>query len=79
MRAAAGLDAPLVLVADDVPANVELLEVQLATLGFRTLSAVDGPSALAAATAHRPALAILDVAMPAGDLGCEDRVTGFEV
>ena len=79
MRATAGLDAPLVLVADDVPANVELLEVQLATLGFRTLSAVDGPSALAAATAHRPALAILDVAMPAGDLGCEDRVTGFEV
>ncbi len=79
MRAAAGPDAPLVLVADDVPANVELLQDQLETLGFRTLPAVDGPTALAAALAHRPALAILDVAMPAGDLGCEDRATGFEV
>ncbi len=79
MRAAASPDAPLVLVADDVPANVELLQDQLGTLGYRTIGAVDGPSALAAAAAHRPALAILDVAMPAGDLGCEDRSTGFEV
>ena len=79
MRAAASPDAPLVLVADDVPANVELLQDQLETLGYRTIGAVDGPSALAAAAAHRPSLAILDVAMPAGDLGCEDRSTGFEV
>ena len=79
MSVAAGPDAPLILVADDVPANVELLQDQLATLGFRTIAAADGPGALAAAAAHRPALAILDVAMPAGDLGCEDRATGFEV
>jgi len=32
--------APLVLVADDVPANVELLSDQLQLLGFRTLAAV---------------------------------------
>ena len=79
MSVAAGPDAPLILVADDVPANVELLQDQLATLGFRTIAAADGPGALAAAAAHRPALAILDVAMPAGELGCEDRATGFEV
>ncbi len=79
MSAALSLDAPLVLVADDVPANVELLQDQLATLGFRTVAAADGPAALAAAAEHRPVLAILDVAMPAGDLGCEDRATGFEV
>jgi signal transduction histidine kinase len=79
MSAAAGPDAPLILVADDVPANVELLQDQLTTLGFRTVGATDGPSALAAAATHRPVLAILDVAMPAGDLGCEDRATGFEV
>ena len=35
--------APLILVADDVPANVELLFDQLDTLGFRTVAAYDGP------------------------------------
>ena len=71
--------APLILVADDVPANVELLFDQLHTLGYRTIAAADGPSAIAAAFEHRPDLAILDVSMPAGDLGCDDRATGFEV
>ena len=72
-------DAPLILIADDVPANVELLIDQLHTLGYRTISAQDGPSALAATLEHRPELAILDVSMPAGDLGVDDRSTGFEV
>ena len=72
-------DAPLILIADDVPANVELLIDQLHTLGYRTISAQDGPSALAACFEHRPELAILDVSMPAGDLGVDDRSTGFEV
>jgi two-component system, sensor histidine kinase and response regulator len=71
--------APLILVADDVPANVELLFDQLHALGYRTVSAADGPSALNAAFAHHPELCILDVSMPAGDLGCDDRSTGFEV
>ena len=72
-------DAPLILVADDVPANVELLFDQLHVLGFRAIAASDGPSALAACFDHRPDLCILDVSMPAGDLGCDDRSTGFEV
>ena len=72
-------DAPLILIADDVPANVELLIDQLHTLGYRTVSAEDGPSALAACITHRPELVILDVSMPAGDLGVDDRSTGFEV
>jgi signal transduction histidine kinase len=72
-------DAPLILIADDVPANVELLIDQLHTLGYRTVTAQDGPSALAACFEHRPELAILDVSMPAGDLGVDDRATGFEV
>jgi signal transduction histidine kinase len=71
--------APLILVADDVPANVELLFDQLHALGYRTVSALDGPSALTAAFTHHPELCILDVSMPAGDLGCDDRSTGFEV
>lgn len=72
-------DAPLILVADDVPANVELLFDQLHVLGFRAIAAADGPSALTVCHEHRPDLCILDVSMPAGDLGVDDRATGFEV
>jgi signal transduction histidine kinase len=71
--------AALILIADDIPANVELLFDQLRSLGYRTVTAHDGPSALAACFAHRPELCILDVAMPAGDLGCADHSTGYEV
>jgi two-component system sensor histidine kinase/response regulator len=70
---------PLVLVADDVLANVELLFDQLHTLGYRTVAAHDGPSALAACFEHNPDLCILDVSMPAGNLGVDTRSTGFEV
>lgn len=72
-------NAPLILVADDVAANVELLFDQLHVLGFRAIAASDGPSALAACFEHRPDLAILDVSMPAGELGVDDRSAGFEV
>jgi len=72
-------NAPLILVADDVAANVELLFDQLHVLGFRAIAAADGPSALTACFEHRPDLAILDVSMPAGELGVDDRSTGFEV
>ena len=72
-------DAPLILVADDVPANVELLFDQLHVLGFRAIAAHDGPSALKACFDSKPDLCILDASMPAGDLGCDDRSTGFEV
>jgi signal transduction histidine kinase len=71
--------APLILVADDVPANVELLFDQLHALGYRTIAAEDGPSAVAACATHRPDLCILDVSMPAGSLDVDDRSTGFEV
>src|SRR5215218_871972 len=72
-------DAPLILVADDVPANVELLFDQLHVLGFRAVAAYDGPSALRVCAERSPHLCILDVSMPAGDLGVDDRSTGFEV
>ena len=71
--------APLILIADDVATNVELLFDQLQSLGFRTISATDGPSTIAMCVEQRPDLCILDVAMPAGDLGVEDRAAGFEV
>ena len=69
----------VILVADDIPANVELLLDQLSSLGYETITAVDGPSAVAAAFEHNPDLCILDVSMPAGDLNVDDRSTGFEV
>jgi signal transduction histidine kinase len=69
----------VILVADDIPANVELLLDQLNSLGYQTITAVDGPSAVAAAFEQQPDLCILDVSMPAGDLGVDDRSTGFEV
>ncbi|MBI2408054.1 MAG: response regulator [Gemmatimonadetes bacterium] len=79
MSPAAAELPPLVLVADDVEANVELLADQLTALGVRTVAASDGPSALAACFEHHPDLCILDVSMPAGDLSVDDRDTGFEV
>jgi two-component system sensor histidine kinase/response regulator len=69
----------VILVADDIPANVELLLDQLNSLGYDTITAVDGPSAVGAAFEQHPDLCILDVSMPAGDLGVDDRSTGFEV
>lgn len=68
-----------ILVADDVPANVELLTDQLHLLGYQAIPAVDGPSAVRACIEQLPDLCILDVSMPAGDLGVDDRTTGFEI
>jgi len=70
---------PLVLVADDSEANVELLVDQLEGLGFRVVVARDAPQAIAACVEHRPDIAILDISMPAGDLAVPDRDAGFEV
>src|SRR5437764_14962156 len=69
----------VILVADDIPANVELLLDQLHSLGYETITAVDGPSAVTAAFEQHPDLCILDVSMPAGDVGVDDRSTRFEV
>jgi signal transduction histidine kinase len=72
-------DGPLILVADDVAANVELLCDQLHSLGYRTVGATDGMTALQTCVAAQPDLCLLDVSMPAGDLGVDDRAAGFEV
>jgi two-component system sensor histidine kinase/response regulator len=76
---APAVDAPLILVADDVPANVELLLDQLHTLGYRAIAATTAAQALASCFENRPDLCIFDVAMPAGDLGGDDRSAGFEL
>jgi len=76
----AGAEAgALVLVADDVEANVELLRDQLTALGYRVIVATDGPSTIARCVTDAPDLCLLDVAMPAGDLGVDPRDTGYAV
>ena len=70
---------PVILVADDSAASGELLADQLRSLGYDAILAHDAPSALARVRDARPDLVILDVQMPAGDLGVDDRASGYEV
>jgi CheY-like chemotaxis protein len=62
---------PKILIADDNPQNVELLEVYLSELDCETLVARDGVEALEAVREHKPDLLLLDIMMP--------RLSGFEV
>jgi PAS domain S-box-containing protein len=56
--------APTILVVDDEPAVRELLYYVLLQAGYRSLMAVDGPTALNMARAHKPDLIILDIMIP---------------
>src|SRR5204863_7556127 len=55
--------APRILVVDDMPANVRLLEAILEPAGFAVLSASSGPEALERVVAELPDLVLLDVQM----------------
>lgn len=57
----------LVLVVDDVPANVKLLEVKLANEYYDVIVARDGYEAISQAKQHKPDLVLLDVMMPGMD------------
>jgi len=59
-----------VLVVDDEAVNVAVLCGILGRAGYEVLSATDGASALALATAERPDMILLDVMMP-GESGFE--------
>lgn len=56
-----------VLVVDDVPANVKLLEARLAAEYFEVMTALSGTEALAAIAEHQPDIVLLDVMMPGMD------------
>ncbi len=60
-----------ILVVDDAPNIVELVQLYLEGAGFATLTATDGPAAVELHRAHRPDLVILDLMLPGMD--------GFEV
>jgi two-component system cell cycle response regulator len=60
-----------ILVVDDIPANVRLLEAKLSSEYFDVITASSGPQALDVARAEAPDIVLLDVMMPGMD--------GFEV
>lgn len=60
-----------ILIADDEPDILEILEYNLTTEGFTVIKAKNGDEALDMAKLHEPDLIILDVMMP--------RKTGMEV
>jgi DNA-binding NtrC family response regulator len=56
-----------VLVVDDEPLNVDLLEQELGAAGYRVVAARSGEEALEVAAGARPDLVLLDVMMPGLD------------
>jgi adenylate cyclase len=62
---------PLILIADDNEANLDILRTRLASQGYEIVTAVDGEEALKGARKYQPDLILLDVMMPKRD--------GFEV
>jgi adenylate cyclase len=60
-------EPPRLLVVDDNPANLEILETRLARQGYEVITAKDGDQALIAARAQTPDLILLDVMMPGKD------------
>ena len=56
-----------ILIVDDEPFNVDLLEQELETLGYDTQSATNGQEALDAVAAEPPDLILLDIMMPVMD------------
>ncbi len=65
------MPSDLILLVDDEASIVQLAQMYLEREGFRVKSAGDGEAALEAASAHRPALIVLDVMLP--------KLDGFEV
>jgi two-component system, cell cycle response regulator DivK len=61
------MSGPSILIADDYDDNRELLRLMLETEGYRIREARDGLEALDAARAEVPALALIDLSMPALD------------
>jgi adenylate cyclase len=57
-------DPPLILVVDDVPDNVDILQMRLEAQGYEVVTAADGVEALEKIRALRPDLVLLDVMMP---------------
>jgi len=64
-------DTPRILIVDDNPANVKVLQTRLTAEGYDVVTAHDGEQGLASAREQKPDLILLDVMMP--------KVDGLEV
>jgi len=64
-------DKPVILVVDDQPQNIELLEAHLVPRGYEIIKAANGEEALGKLSGNQIDLILLDVMMPGMD--------GFEV
>lgn len=69
--------AKKILIADDDPVIIKLLEVNLEMEGYDVVSASDGQEAVETASAEAPDLCILDIMMPRMD-GWTARQTMLE-
>lgn len=58
---------PRILIVDDQPMNVDILQTRLAVHGYDILTATDGEAALQLVRAEQPDLMLLDVMMPKMD------------
>jgi adenylate cyclase len=58
---------PRILIADDQPMNVDILQTRLAVHGYDIITATDGEEALSLARAQLPDLILLDIMMPKMD------------
>ncbi len=65
------MSKPKILIADDNPVNVELLDAYLSDLDYEIATAVDGAEALERIASFGPDLVLLDIMMP--------KLSGFEV
>jgi CheY-like chemotaxis protein len=57
----------IVLVVDDNPTNLKLLQFLLVSKGYHVVTAVDAEQALASVATSRPAAALLDLQLPGMD------------
>ena len=68
MAAAESMDRPArILVVDDTPHNIKLLDAVLAPRGYAVLPATSGAEALEIVARERPDLVLLDILMPGMD------------
>ena len=58
---------PLILIVDDNPTNLDILQTRLAVHNYEILTATDGEEALAIAREKQPDLILLDIMMPKMD------------
>src|SRR5215472_7914111 len=64
-------EPPLILVVDDVPDNVDILQMRLESQGYEVATAGDGAEALEKTRTLQPDLLLLDIMMP--------KIDGIEV